>query len=208
VFITIWLCRYHGGCLIRIRNCLPSENTWVHPFFSFSFFAGYVLLIILFFVLCFWFCLSLFCVFCLLLPMFLYSWLRSRFFLTFISRSVKTILQTKENDVNEWLLFNAKWEVFQLYHGENKLHYAEMMMISLFVLSQHAKLDFYSTISPSQQFISCTLKAYKLSELNFFILKVANIRCLYWLQLTFFILSYVNSLERRKFVAVLYFWIQ
>jgi len=22
--------------------------------------------------------------------------------------------------VSEWLLFNAKWEIFQLYHGENK----------------------------------------------------------------------------------------
>ena len=137
--------------------------------FSFFYFAGYVLLIILFcgvrvthhFILrgtCYSSFYFLCCVFgfvylCFVSSayycLFLYSWLRSRFFLTFISRSVKTILQKKENDVNEWLLFNAKWEVFQLYHGENKLRYAEMMMISLFVLSQHAKLDFYSTISLS-----------------------------------------------------------
>jgi hypothetical protein len=45
-----------------------------------------------------------------------------------------------------------------------------------------------------------SLKAYRLSELNFFfILKVAN-----KLQLKFFIISYVNSLERRKYVAVLF----
>jgi hypothetical protein len=34
---------------------------------------------------------------------------------------------------NEWLLFNAKWAIFQLYHyhGINKLHLDEMMMFGL-----------------------------------------------------------------------------
>ena len=31
--------------------------------------------------------------------------------------------------VNEWLFFNAKWEIVQLYFIENKLHFDEMMMI-------------------------------------------------------------------------------
>jgi hypothetical protein len=25
--------------------------------------------------------------------------------------------------MSEWLSFNAKWAIFQLYHGESKLHY-------------------------------------------------------------------------------------
>ena len=29
----------------------------------------------------------------------------------------------------EWLLFNTTWEFFTLYHGENKLHFEEMMMM-------------------------------------------------------------------------------
>jgi hypothetical protein len=32
--------------------------------------------------------------------------------------------------VNEWLLFNANSAIFQLYHGENKLIFNEMMMRS------------------------------------------------------------------------------
>jgi len=27
--------------------------------------------------------------------------------------------------VSRWLLFNAKWEILQLYHGENKLQSTE-----------------------------------------------------------------------------------
>jgi hypothetical protein len=48
------------------------------------------------------------------------------------------------------------------------------------------------------------LKAYRLSELNcFFILKVANIRCFILIAVEIFhIIVYVNSLERRKYVAV------
>jgi hypothetical protein len=32
--------------------------------------------------------------------------------------------------VSEWLLFNAKSAIFQLYHGENELIFNEMMMRS------------------------------------------------------------------------------
>ena len=32
--------------------------------------------------------------------------------------------------VSEWLLFNANAAIFQLYHGENKLIFNEMMMRS------------------------------------------------------------------------------
>jgi len=32
--------------------------------------------------------------------------------------------------VNEWLLFNANWAIFQLYHGEHKFICNEMMMWS------------------------------------------------------------------------------
>ena len=31
--------------------------------------------------------------------------------------------------VNEWLLFNAKWLIFQLYHDQNKLILNEMIMM-------------------------------------------------------------------------------
>ena len=34
----------------------------------------------------------------------------------------------KYNGVSEWLLFNANSAIFQLYHGENKLIFSEMMM--------------------------------------------------------------------------------
>jgi hypothetical protein len=43
----------------------------------------------------------------------------------------------------------AKWAIFQLYHGENKLPFDEMM----FVLDQCNKLDLYSTSSLKQQFL-------------------------------------------------------
>ena len=38
--------------------------------------------------------------------------------------------------MSEWLLLNASSEIFQLYHGENKLNFNEMMMRSAFVLEQ------------------------------------------------------------------------
>jgi hypothetical protein len=31
--------------------------------------------------------------------------------------------------VNEWLLFNAKWAIFQPNHDENMLHFDEMTMM-------------------------------------------------------------------------------
>jgi hypothetical protein len=41
---------------------------------------------------------------------------------------------------NEWvigrLLFNAKWKKNQLYHGENKLPFNEILLNVLFVLDQ------------------------------------------------------------------------
>ena len=43
---------------------------------------------------------------------------------------------------SEWLLLNTKWKKIQLYHGENKLHFNEMMMMSDFVLDQHTWLVF------------------------------------------------------------------
>ena len=49
--------------------------------------------------------------------------------------------------VSEWLLFNDKSAIFQLYHGENKLIFNVH-----FVLDQHAELDFYSPSSLKQQF--------------------------------------------------------
>ena len=52
--------------------------------------------------------------------------------------------------VSKWLLLNANSAIFQLYHGENKLNFNEMMMIKVrFVLDQHAELDFYSVSSCS-----------------------------------------------------------
>jgi hypothetical protein len=44
----------------------------------------------------------------------------------------------KKNLMSEWMLFNTKWALFQLYHGENKLYFDEMMMMSV---DQHTQLD-------------------------------------------------------------------
>ena len=35
-------------------------------------------------------------------------------------------------DWSEWLLFNANSAIFQLYHGEDKLIFNEMMMSTLY----------------------------------------------------------------------------
>ena len=45
--------------------------------------------------------------------------------------SMKYKNSTKCVRVSELLLFNAKWAIFQLYHGENKLHFNEMMMTNM-----------------------------------------------------------------------------
>ena len=56
-----------------------------------------------------------------------------------------------ESMCKEWLLFNARWAIFQPYHGENKLPFDEMiMMIFVFILEQHTEFDFYSATSLKQ----------------------------------------------------------
>ena len=35
--------------------------------------------------------------------------------------------------MSEWLLFNTKSAIFQLYHGENKLIFNEMIMFTLYL---------------------------------------------------------------------------
>ena len=35
-------------------------------------------------------------------------------------------------------MFNTNWAIFQLYHGENKLHFDEMMMMSTFYKTWHS----------------------------------------------------------------------
>ena len=43
-------------------------------------------------------------------------------------------------EVREWLLFNANSAIFQLYHGENKIIFNEMMMrLALYQTSTLAK---------------------------------------------------------------------
>jgi hypothetical protein len=49
--------------------------------------------------------------------------------------------------LSEWLLFYTNSAIFQLYHGENKLIFNEMMMNLHFVLDQHAEVGFYSASS-------------------------------------------------------------
>jgi hypothetical protein len=34
-----------------------------------------------------------------------------------------------QSQMNEWLLFNDRWVMLQLYHDENKLHFEEMMLM-------------------------------------------------------------------------------
>jgi hypothetical protein len=53
--------------------------------------------------------------------------------------------------MSEWLLFNANSEIFQLYHGENKLifNWDDDDEVH-FVQDQHAELDFYGANSLKQ----------------------------------------------------------
>ena len=53
--------------------------------------------------------------------------------------------------LNEWLLFNTKWENLHLYHGENKLLSMNEDNVR-FALDQHAGLNLYSASSLKQQF--------------------------------------------------------
>ena len=50
---------------------------------------------------------------------------------------------------SDWLLFNAKRAIFQLYHDENRLHFHEMM--STLYLTKDTQFDFYISSSPKQQ---------------------------------------------------------
>jgi hypothetical protein len=64
----------------------------------------------------------------------LYNWTRSQVWLQNRSMTVDikikdvsingkcTLKWTHSNIVSEWFVFNAKWTIFQPYHGENKLH--------------------------------------------------------------------------------------
>jgi hypothetical protein len=47
--------------------------------------------------------------------------------------------------VNVWLLFNSKWAIFQLYHGENKLHSEDNDDDVCFEPDHHVLLDFCNT---------------------------------------------------------------
>ena len=51
--------------------------------------------------------------------------------------------------VSEWLLFNAKSAIFQLYHVKNKLIDDDVEV--RFVLDQHTELGVYSASSLKQQ---------------------------------------------------------
>ena len=43
--------------------------------------------------------------------------------------------------MSRWLLFNAKWAIFQPYHGESKIHWDDFNDVH-FVLDQHAESNF------------------------------------------------------------------
>jgi ribosomal silencing factor RsfS len=47
----------------------------------------------------------------------------------------------REQDTsNEWLLFNAKWWIVHLYHGENKLHPNEWLLFNHLALNNNHSL--------------------------------------------------------------------
>ena len=50
---------------------------------------------------------------------------------------LKSIVNGYEAWVSGWLLFNAKWALFQIYHCENKLHQWDENDVR-FVLDPHA----------------------------------------------------------------------
>jgi hypothetical protein len=64
------------------------------------------------------------------------------FWVLFLLLLLKTVIY--DMTTREWLLFSANSAIFQLYHGENKLIFNEMMMRS-------AELDLYSASSLKQQ---------------------------------------------------------
>jgi hypothetical protein len=64
------------------------------------------------------------------------------FWVLFLLLLLKTVIY--DMATREWLLFSANSTIFQLYHGENKLIFNEMMMRS-------SELDLYSASSLKQQ---------------------------------------------------------
>ena len=46
--------------------------------------------------------------------------------------NVTSHINVAELITSEGLLFNTKRTIFQLYHGENKLHFIKMMMLALY----------------------------------------------------------------------------
>ena len=52
--------------------------------------------------------------------------------------------------MSEWLLFSANSAICQLYHGENKLIFNEVMDGSALYQKKHAELAFYSASSLKQ----------------------------------------------------------
>ena len=64
------------------------------------------------------------------------------FWVLFLLLLLKTVIY--DMTTREWLLFSANSKKIQLYHGENKLIFNEMMMRS-------AELDLYSASSLKQQ---------------------------------------------------------
>ena len=44
--------------------------------------------------------------------------------------ATSTIWRFVNLDNNEWLLFNTKWAIISYNHGENKIHFNEIMIIS------------------------------------------------------------------------------
>ena len=55
------------------------------------------------------------------------------------SQKPQTWLTLNYSWMSEWLLFNAKWAIFQLYHGENKLLVHSMIM--MYTLYYTIRLD-------------------------------------------------------------------
>ena len=48
--------------------------------------------------------------------------------LSTLNSTVKSLFKSSFKEwASEWLLFNAKSAIFQLYHGENNVHFDEMI---------------------------------------------------------------------------------
>jgi hypothetical protein len=68
----------------------------------------------------------------------------------FLDMQNKYPYKTKCLSISEWLLFNVKWEILQIYHGENKLHSTIWWWCPL--CTRPTKLvGLYSASSPKQQ---------------------------------------------------------